>query len=79
VPASVLKLRQAAADLQVQASAPAALLQGRHVLSQGWTAGPQLGALLKEAYSAQLDGEFTDLEGAMKWVSERAWNGETSD
>jgi hypothetical protein len=38
-----------------------------------------LGALLKEAYSAQLDGEFTDLEGAMKWVSEGAWNGESSD
>jgi tRNA nucleotidyltransferase (CCA-adding enzyme) len=79
VPVSVQKLRQAAADLQVQASAPAALLQGRHLLSQGWTAGPQLGALLKEAYSAQLDGEFSDLDGAMKWVSERAWNGESSD
>ena len=75
-PVSVQKLRQAAADLQLQASVPAALLQGRHLLSQGWTAGPQLGALLKEAYSAQLDGEFSDLDGAMKWVSEQAWNGD---
>jgi hypothetical protein len=38
-----------------------------------------LGALLKEAYSAQLDGEFSDLDGAMKWAAQRAWNGESSD
>jgi tRNA nucleotidyltransferase (CCA-adding enzyme) len=76
VPASVQKLREAAADLQVQASAPVALLQGRHLLSKGWTGGRQLGAILKEAYSAQLDGEFTDLDGALNWVSERAWNGD---
>ena len=76
VPVSVQKLREAAADLQVQASAPVALLQGRHLLSKGWTGGPQLGAILKEAYSAQLDGEFTDLDGALNWVSERAWNGD---
>jgi tRNA nucleotidyltransferase (CCA-adding enzyme) len=75
VPVSVQKLREAAADLQVQASAPVALLQGRHLLSKGWTGGRQLGAILKEAYSAQLDGEFTDLDGALHWVSERAWNG----
>jgi hypothetical protein len=37
-----------------------------------------LGALLKAAYSAQLDGEFTDLDGALRWVSERAWNGDPS-
>ena len=76
VPVSVQKLREAAADLQVQASAPVALLQGRHLLSKGWTGGRQLGAILKEAYSAQLDGEFTDLDGALNWVSERAWNGD---
>jgi tRNA nucleotidyltransferase (CCA-adding enzyme) len=75
VPVSVQKLREAAADLQVQASAPVALLQGRHLLSKGWTGGRQLGAILKEAYSAQLDGEFTDLDGALHWASERAWNG----
>jgi tRNA nucleotidyltransferase (CCA-adding enzyme) len=76
VPVSVQKLRAAAADLQVQASAPVALLQGRYLLSKGWTGGRQLGAILKEAYSAQLDGEFTDLDGALHWVSERAWNGD---
>jgi tRNA nucleotidyltransferase (CCA-adding enzyme) len=76
VPVSVQKLREAAADLQVQASAPVALLQGRHLLSKGWTGGRQLGAILKEAYFAQLDGEFTDLDGALHWVSERAWNGD---
>jgi tRNA nucleotidyltransferase (CCA-adding enzyme) len=74
VPVSVQKLRAAAAELQVQASAPVALLQGRHLLSKGWTGGRQLGAILKEAYSAQLDGEFTDLDGALHWASERAWN-----
>jgi tRNA nucleotidyltransferase (CCA-adding enzyme) len=76
VPPSVQRLRQTAAELQVQASAPAPLLQGRHLLARGWVAGPRLGALLKDAYTAQLDGEFTDLEGALRWVSDRAWTGD---
>ena len=75
VPPSVQRLRQAAADLQVQASAPAPLLQGRHLLARGWVAGPRLGALLKDAYAAQLDGDFSDLDGALRWVAERCWNG----
>lgn len=76
VPPSVRRLREAAAALQLQSTAPTPILQGRHLLARGWTGGPRLGALLKEAYSAQLDGEFSDLDGALRWVSERAWNGD---
>jgi tRNA nucleotidyltransferase (CCA-adding enzyme) len=75
VPRSVQQLRDAAAALQLEAAAPAPLLQGRHLLARGWLGGPALGALLKQAYAAQLDGEFTDLEGALRWVSEAAWTG----
>ncbi len=78
IPPSVQRLREAAASLQLQAAAPTPLLQGRHLLARGWTGGPRLGALLKEAYSAQLDGEFSDLDGALRWVSEQAWNGDAS-
>jgi hypothetical protein len=28
-----------------------------------------MGALLKEAYEAQLEGEFDELEGALTWLA----------
>lgn len=73
VPVSVQRLRQAAADLQVQAAAPVPVLQGRHLLARGWAGGPRLGVVLKEAYSAQLDGDFTDLDGALRWLERRGF------
>ena len=32
--------------------------------------GVAFGTLLNEAFEAQLEGSFTDLEGAMKWLDE---------
>jgi len=76
VPRSVQQLREAAGALQLQAAAPAPILQGRHLLARGWVGGPALGKLLQQAYAAQLDGEYADLEGALRWVSETAWTAE---
>jgi hypothetical protein len=34
-----------------------------------------MGALLKRAFEAQLDGEFNDPEGGLKWIQETARKG----
>lgn len=33
--------------------------------------GVEFGKLLNEAFEAQLEGNFTDLDGALKWLGER--------
>jgi hypothetical protein len=33
--------------------------------------GQHFGSLLSEAFEAQLEGEFADLDGALKWLEGR--------
>ena len=63
-------LLERAADLKVRRSAPEPVLLGRHLLERGWEPGPALGERLREAYEAQLEGRFEDLEGALRWLEE---------
>jgi len=57
-----------AAALGVLEQAPKPLLQGRDAQALGVKPGPAMGALLKAAFEAQLDGEFGDLPGAVAWA-----------
>ncbi len=65
---SVVWLLREASRLSVQNAAPRPILMGRHLLDAGMTPGPQVGEILAKAYEAQLDGEFSDLDNALKWV-----------
>ncbi len=47
---------------------PKPILQGRHLQGLGVSPGPLMGALLKEAFEAQLDAVFVDLPSAMIWA-----------
>ncbi len=68
IPESIRALQRKAAALRVARAAPAPLLKGRHLLDGGMAPGPAMGAVLRAAYAAQLDGAFDDLEGALQWV-----------
>jgi tRNA nucleotidyltransferase (CCA-adding enzyme) len=70
VPALVATLRQRAAELKVQDRAPEPILKGRHLLELGMSPGKEFGPLLEAAYEAQLEGRFSDLDGALKLVRE---------
>jgi tRNA nucleotidyltransferase (CCA-adding enzyme) len=48
-----------ARELGVDRSPPQPLLLGRHLLELGMRPGPEMGALLKQIYEKQLDGEIT--------------------
>jgi tRNA nucleotidyltransferase (CCA-adding enzyme) len=67
----VLELRAKAEELRLRESAPKPLLQGRHLIARGMEPGKHFGTLLTEAFEAQLEGEFTDIEGALKWLDRR--------
>ncbi len=57
--------------LAVEDAQPKPLLLGRHLLPLGYQPGPGLGAVLRAAFEAQLDGVFQDVEEAIHWVRER--------
>ncbi|MFN0068957.1 MAG: 2-amino-4-hydroxy-6-hydroxymethyldihydropteridine diphosphokinase [Limisphaerales bacterium] len=66
-PATVRALRAKAEALQLREAAPRPVLLGRHLLGRGLTPGPELGRVLHEAFEAQLEGDFHDLDGALAW------------
>ena len=65
----VIALRARAEELKLRESAPKPLLQGRHLIERGLSPGKQFGIVLNEAFEAQLEGQFTDLDGAQKWLA----------
>src|SRR5262249_53888937 len=54
--------------LGVEHAPPTPLLMGRQLLDLGLQPGPQLGAILKEVYERQLDGEITTLDEGIAWA-----------
>jgi tRNA nucleotidyltransferase (CCA-adding enzyme) len=68
----VTLLRAKAAELSLRDAAPKPLLQGRHLIARGLKPGVAFGVLLEKAFEAQLEGSFTDLEGALQWLDRQA-------
>ena len=68
---AIQELRAKAEELRLREAAPKPLLLGRHLIARGMQPGVQFGALLAEAFEAQLEGKFTDLEGAFQWLDQR--------
>ncbi|HEY4220464.1 MAG TPA: polynucleotide adenylyltransferase, partial [Myxococcota bacterium] len=66
-----------AAALSVDRGKPKPIVQGRHLLARGMTPGPALGAVVKEAFEAQLEGAFVDEDGALAWLDARGARGGT--
>jgi tRNA nucleotidyltransferase (CCA-adding enzyme) len=48
---------------------PPPILHGRHLLGAGMAPGPELGALLRRAYQAQIDGAFATVEEGLAWAA----------
>ena len=60
-------LADEAERLRVADSAPKALLMGRDLIAMGYRPGPKFGGWLSACYEAQLDGAFSDREGAVEY------------
>lgn len=68
-PASVAAMRAIADRLALAEHAPRPILLGRHLLHLGHPPGPGVGEWTRRAFEAQLDGEFSDLPGALRWLA----------
>ena len=60
-------LSDAAERLRVADSAPKPLLMGRDLIAMGLKPSPLFGKWLAECYEAQLDGKFSDRDGAISY------------
>jgi len=60
---------QTAKQLNHHHQQPKNILTGKILLGLGHTAGSSMGILLKQAYKAQLDGQFHDQESAIMWLN----------
>ena len=70
-PAALAEMLRVAESLRLVHEAPRPILLGRHLLERGWPQGPAIGQVLHEGFEAQLDGEFTNLDGALEWLARR--------
>lgn len=68
--AGIARLLAVAGELRLRDAAPKPLLQGRHLVARGMKPGPEFGKLLGKAFEVQLEGRFSDLEGAQNWLDE---------
>jgi tRNA nucleotidyltransferase (CCA-adding enzyme) len=62
-------IAELAKQLDVAHGRPRPILQGRHLLEAGMVPGPALGALLRRAYQAQIDGAFATVEEGLAWAA----------
>ena len=65
----LLALESRAAALQLQNQAPKPLLLGRHLIELGLEPGQSFGVILNEAFEAQLEGKFQNLDEAWRWLA----------
>lgn len=64
-------LAREAERLRIASEAPKPILQGRHLIALGYKPGVQFGKWLSECFEAQLDGRFSDLDGAIAFFLAR--------
>lgn len=67
-PASYLWLAEQAKRLAVEDAAPKPIVMGRHLLDLGMKPGPEFKRILDRCFEAQLDGEFSDLDGGIAYL-----------
>ena len=65
---AVRAIRERAAELRLEAAIPRPLVMGRHLVSRGMMPGPAFKEVLARAFQAQLDGEFADEAGGLRWL-----------
>jgi len=60
-------LAERALIMLIEDGKPEPIVMGRHLIALGMEPGPAMGVLLAEYFEAQLDGEFDDMEGWVRW------------
>ncbi|MDR1479854.1 MAG: hypothetical protein LBJ00_13050 [Planctomycetaceae bacterium] len=65
----VSKCELRAEELGIFRGKPKPILQGRDLIARGVKAGKKMGIILNNAYEAQLDGTFNNIDEAINWYN----------
>jgi len=65
-PPGASKILELAREMEIDLNAPRPILMGRHLINH-MRPGVEMGNILRQAFEAQLDGEFFDVDGALDW------------
>lgn len=68
MPDTAWRVMELARQCNVGRSKPTGLLMGRHLIELGLEPGTHFGAILHDAYEAQLDGAFNTTEEGIEWA-----------
>ena len=66
----ISKMVEMANDLGVVDDGPKPIMLGRHLISLGMKPGKEFGDILCAAFEAQMNEDFTDVEGGMQWLQQ---------
>ncbi len=69
-PDALRRFREKAEALHIYREPPKPILLGRHLIERGYKPGPDMGKILGQCFTAQIDGIFTDLNGGLKYLDE---------
>ncbi len=72
-------LKECESELQAETALPQAWIRGEDLLALGLPEGPEIGRLLDEAYTRQLEGAARDRDELLEWAQqqieeEKRWN-----
>ena len=65
-------LREKAEAFANEPLIPERLLTGRDLIERGWSAGPELGEILRQIQDLQLEGTLTTRDEALEWLASQA-------
>lgn len=69
LPPQAIEMNEMASKLDIKLDMPKQIVMGRHLIEQGIKPSPEMGALLKLLYSAQLNGEFDTVETGIQYAN----------
>lgn len=72
LPKEMEHMLKVAQEVNVEDGKPEPILMGRHLIEMGMTPNKEFGKILKDAFEAQLDGVFVDVDGAKNWFEARS-------
>lgn len=71
MPGGAIELVRLAKENKVADDRPKPILMGRHLIEMGMPPGVRFGEILRQAFEAQINDEFSDINGAIEWLKAR--------
>lgn len=64
----IMDAAECAADMDIMDAGPDQIVMGRHCMQAGMVPGVEMGDMIRDAFQAQVDGKFSDVDGGVQWV-----------